>query len=140
MVNGAGLAMATMDLIQSKNGRPANFLDVGGRATDEQVVAALKIMDSDPNVESILVNIFAGIARADVIALGLIKGINALGMKKPIVLRMKGTKIDEAHEIIDDSGFNIALTEDLEEAATKVVKMADILKMAREARLNVSLL
>ena len=107
MVNGAGLAMATMDLIQTKNGRPANFLDVGGRATDEQVVAALRIMDSDPNVQSILVNIFAGIARqmcyndrADVIALGLIKGINALGMKKPIVLRMKGTNIEEAQEII----------------------------------------
>ena len=75
MVNGAGLAMATMDIISLKNGSPANFLDVGGRATDEQVVAALKIMDNDPNVESILVNIFAGIARADVIALGLIKGI-----------------------------------------------------------------
>ena len=103
MVNGAGLAMATMDLIQNKGGKPANFLDVGGRATDEQVVAALRIMDSDPNVESILVNIFAGIARyfslyfrADIIALGLIKGINALGMKKPLVLRMKGTNIEEA--------------------------------------------
>lgn len=147
MVNGAGLAMATMDLIQSKNGKPANFLDVGGRATDEQVVAALKIMDSDPNVESILVNIFGGIARywwsyirADVIALGLIKGINALGMKKPIVLRMKGTNIEEAQQIIADSGFNMVLTEDLDEAATKAVRMADILKMAREARLNVSLL
>lgn len=96
MVNGAGLAMATMDLISSHGGRPANFLDVGGRATDEQVIAALKIMDHDPNVESILVNIFAGIARADVIALGLIKGVSALGMKKPIVLRMKGTNIDRA--------------------------------------------
>lgn len=85
--------MATMDLIQAKNGKPANFLDVGGKATDSQVSVALKIMDNDPNVESILVNIFAGIARADVIALGLIKGINMLGMKKPIVLRMKGTKI-----------------------------------------------
>ncbi len=147
MVNGAGLAMATMDLIQQKNGKPANFLDLGGRAT-EQVVAVLKIMDSDPNVESILVNIFGGIARyfyfkyfrADVIALGLIKGINALGMKKPIVLRMKGTNIEEAKEIIADSGFNMVLTEDLDEAATKAVKMAEILKMAREARLNVSLL
>lgn len=85
--------MATMDLIQAKNGKPANFLDVGGKATDQQVSVALKIMDNDPNVESILVNIFAGITRADVIALGLIKGINMLGMKKPIVLRMKGTKI-----------------------------------------------
>jgi succinyl-CoA synthetase beta subunit len=114
MVNGAGLAMATMDLISTKNGTPANFLDVGGRATDEQVVAALKIMDNDPNVESILVNIFAGIARADVIALGLIKGIMETGMKKPIVLRMKGTNIEEAKQIISDSGFNLFLTEDLE--------------------------
>ena len=94
MVNGAGLAMATMDLIQTKNGKPANFLDVGGKATDQQVITALRIMDSDPNVESILVNIFAGIARADIIALGLIKGLISLGMKKPIVLRMKGTNIE----------------------------------------------
>ena len=78
--------------------------------------------------------------RADVIALGLIKGVSALGMKKPIVLRMKGTNIDQAKEIISDSGFNLFITEDLEEAATKVVKMAEILKMAREAKLNVSLL
>lgn len=113
MVNGAGLAMATMDLISTKNGRPANFLDVGGRATDDQVVAALRIMDNDPNVESILVNIFAGIARADIIALGLIKGIMETGMKKPIVLRMKGTNIEEAKQIISDSGFNLFLTEDL---------------------------
>jgi len=94
MVNGAGLAMATMDLIQTKNGKPANFLDVGGKATDQQVITALRIMDSDPNVEAILVNIFAGIARADIIALGLIKGLISLGMKKPIVLRMKGTNIE----------------------------------------------
>ena len=80
------------------------------------------------------------ILRADVIALGLIKGINMLGMKKPIVLRMKGTNIEEAQQIIADSGFNMVLTEDLDEAATKAVRMADILKMAREARLNISLL
>lgn len=97
-------------------------------------------MDHDPNVESILVNIFAGIARADVIALGLIKGVSALGMKKPIVLRMKGTNIEQAKEIISDSGFNLFITEDLEEAASKVVKMAEILRIAREAKLNVSLL
>jgi hypothetical protein len=78
--------------------------------------------------------------RADVIALGLIKGVSALGMKKPIVLRMKGTNIDQAKEIISDSGFNLFITEDLEEAATKAVKMAEILRLAREAKLNVSLL
>ena len=140
IVNGAGLAMATMDLIATKGGRPANFLDVGGRATHEQIVAALRIMENDPNVEAILVNIFAGIARADIIALGLIKGIMDTGMKKPIVLRMKGTNIEEAREIIADSGFTLFITEDLEEAALKSVKMADILKMAREARLSVSLI
>ena len=140
IVNGAGLAMATMDLIATKGGKPANFLDVGGRATDEQIVAALRIMENDPNVEAILVNIFAGIARADIIALGLIKGIMDTGMKKPIVLRMKGTNIEEAREIIADSGFTLFITEDLEEAALKSVKMADILKMAREARLSVSLI
>lgn len=99
MVNGAGLAMATMDLIKSKNGTPANFLDVGGKATDEQVIAALKLMDNDPNVEAVLVNIFAGIARCDVIALGLIKGLSILGMKKPLVLRLKGTNVDEVTPI-----------------------------------------
>ena len=132
--------MATMDLIASKGGSPANFLDVGGRASDEQIVAALRIMENDPNIEAILVNIFAGIARADIIALGLIKGIMDTGMKKPIVLRMKGTNIEEAREIIADSGFTLFITEDLEEAALKSVKMADILKMAREARLSVSLI
>ena len=96
MVNGAGLAMATMDLIKTKNGNPANFLDVGGKATDTEIVAALKIMDKDPNVEAILVNIFAGIAKCDVIALGLIKGLITLGMKKPIVLRLKGTNVEQA--------------------------------------------
>jgi succinyl-CoA synthetase beta subunit len=110
MVNGAGLAMATMDLIKMKSGTPANFLDVGGRATDEQVTAALRIMDSDPNVEAVLVNIFAGIARCDVIALGLIKGLASQGMKKPIVLRMKGTNIQEAKALIQESGFNMIFT------------------------------
>ena len=89
---------------------------------------------------ALLGTFFITILRADVIALGLIKGINMLGMKKPIVLRMKGTNIEEAQQIIADSGFNMVLTEDLDEAATKAVRMADILKMAREARLNISLL
>lgn len=93
MVNGAGLAMATMDLIQSKNGMPANFLDVGGRADDNQVFAALSIMEKDPNVEAIFVNIFAGITRCDIICLGLIRALSELGMKKPIVLRLKGTNV-----------------------------------------------
>jgi len=94
MVNGAGLAMATMDIIKSKNGSPANFLDVGGKAGDSQVVEALRIMDNDPNVEAILVNIFAGIVQCDLICLGLIKGMALLGMKKPIVLRLKGNNVE----------------------------------------------
>lgn len=121
------------------NGSPANFLDVGGKATDSEIVAALKIMDRDPNVEAILVNIFAGIARCDIIALGLIKGLTTLGMKKPMVLRLKGTNVDEARQLIADSGFNMIFTEDLDEAAIKAVKMSAILRMAKEANLNVNL-
>ncbi|KAL4464676.1 hypothetical protein ABPG74_011237 [Tetrahymena malaccensis] len=139
MVNGAGLAMATMDLIQSKNGMPANFLDCGGKADDRQVFAALKIMEQDPNVEAIFVNIFAGITRCDIICLGLIRALSELGMKKPIVLRLKGTNVDEAKQIIQDSGFNMLVTEDLSEAAEKAVKMAAILRMARDARINILL-
>ncbi|KAM3143685.1 hypothetical protein pb186bvf_004181 [Paramecium bursaria] len=139
MVNGAGLAMATMDLIKQHDGAPANFLDVGGKATDQEIVAALKIMDRDPKVEAILVNIFAGIARCDVIVLGLIKGLTTLGMKKPIVLRLKGTKVEEAKELIQESGFNMIFTEDLDEAAKKAVRMSAILRLAREANLNVNL-
>lgn len=96
-------------------------------------------MDKDPNVEAILVNIFAGIARCDTIALGLIKGLTTLGMKKPMVLRLKGTMVDEARELITDSGFNMIFTEDLEQAASKAVKMSAILRMAKEANLNVNL-
>jgi len=117
MVNGAGLAMATMDLIQSKNGMPANFLDVGGKADDRQVYAALQIMEKDPNVESIFVNIFAGITRCDIICLGLIRALSELGMKKPIVLRLKGTNVNEVttmnkhmrKDILSTKGFLVFL-------------------------------
>ncbi|KAL4446425.1 hypothetical protein ABPG74_001166 [Tetrahymena malaccensis] len=139
MVNGAGLAMATMDIIKQKNGMPANFLDCGGRADDTQVVEALKIMDNDPNVEAILVNIFAGITKCDIICLGLIKGMALLGMKKPIVLRLKGNNVDAAKEIIQNSGFNLIFTEDLDEAAEKAVKTAMIIRMAKEAKINLEL-
>ncbi|CAD8132176.1 unnamed protein product [Paramecium pentaurelia] len=139
MVNGAGLAMATMDLIKQYDGSPANFLDVGGKATDQEIVSALKIMDKDPNVEAILVNIFAGIARCDQIVLGLLKGLTVLGMKKPMVLRMKGTKVEEAKKLIEESGFNMMFTEDLDEAAKKAVRMAAILRLAKEANINVNL-
>jgi succinyl-CoA synthetase beta subunit len=96
-------------------------------------------MDNDPNVEAILVNIFAGIAKCDVIALGLIKGLTTLGMKKPMVLRLKGTNVELARELIADSGFNMIFTEDLDEAAMKAVKMSAILRMAKEANFNVHL-
>eukprot|EP01015_Nassula_variabilis_P013434 TRINITY_DN2105_c0_g1_i4.p1 TRINITY_DN2105_c0_g1~~TRINITY_DN2105_c0_g1_i4.p1 ORF type:complete len:291 (+),score=64.53 TRINITY_DN2105_c0_g1_i4:67-939(+) len=139
MVNGAGLAMATMDLIKLKGGNPANFLDVGGGAGDDQVFTAMKILNEDPHVEAILVNIFTGITRCDMIALGVIRGCQQLHVHKPIVLRLKGTKIDEAKEIISQSGFNMFLTEDLEEAALRAVKMSHIVKMAREAKINISL-
>lgn len=99
----------------------------------------MKIINDDDNVEALLVNIFAGIARCDEIALGIIKGVAELGLKKPIVMRMKGTNFDKAKALLKDCGFNIFLTDNLEEAAEKVVKMASILKMAREAKINVTL-
>jgi len=139
MVNGAGLAMATMDLIKNKGGSPANFLDVGGTASDSSVVGAMKILNNDPQVEAILVNIFAGIVRCDIIALGIIQAISEVGIKKPIVLRLKGTNIDEAKKLISDSGFNLFFTEDLEIAAERAVKMSEILRMAKEIKVNISL-
>lgn len=139
MVNGAGLAMATMDLIKEQGGLPANFLDVGGKASGETVAGAMKILNEDPQVEAILVNIFAGITRCDIIALGMIQAILQVGIRKPIVLRLKGTNIQQARQIIQDSGFNMFFTENLEEAAQRAVKMAQILKMAKEIKVNISL-
>lgn len=103
---------------------PANFLDCGGRADDTQVIEALKIMDNDPNVEAILVNIFAGITKCDIVCLGLIKGMALLGMKKPIILRIKGNNMEAAKDIIQHSGFNLIFCDDLDEAAEKAVKTA----------------
>lgn len=100
MVNGAGLAMATMDLLKIYNGTPANFLDVGGKAKGDEIVAALRILNNDANVESILVNIFAGITKCDEIAWGLIRGCVTLGMKKPIVVRLAGTNFEKAKELV----------------------------------------
>jgi len=139
MVNGAGLAMATMDLIKLRGGSPANFLDVGGKATGESVLGAMKILNEDPKVEAILVNIFAGIAKCDIIALGMINAVTKLGMKKPIVLRLKGTNIEQARQIIHDSGFNMFFTENLDEAAERAVTMSAIMKMAKDIHINVSL-
>jgi succinyl-CoA synthetase beta subunit len=121
MVNGAGLAMATMDIIKLYGEAPANFLDVGGGATKEKVTAAFKIITSDPNVKGILVNIFGGIMRCDVIAEGVIAAVKEVGLKVPLVVRLEGTNVDVGKKIINDSGLNVISADDLDDAAQKVV-------------------
>jgi succinyl-CoA synthetase beta subunit len=122
MVNGAGLAMATMDIIKLKGAEPANFLDVGGGATAEKVTAAFKIITSDPNVKGILVNIFGGIMRCDVIAEGVVQAISEVGLKVPLVVRLEGTKVQEGKDIINNSPFDVIAADDLDDAAEKIVK------------------
>ena len=124
MVNGAGLAMATMDIIKLKGGTAANFLDVGGGASDEQVVKALTIMLSDANVKAVLVNVFGGILRCDIIARGMIAVSKQQKIKVPIVVRMRGTNKDEGKKLLADSGLPVILANDLDEAAAKVVAAA----------------
>ena len=121
MVNGAGLAMATMDIIKLYGIEPANFLDVGGGATKEKVTAAFKIITADPNVEGILVNIFGGIMRCDVIAEGVIAAVRQVGLKVPLVVRLAGTNVDEGKKIIRESGLNVIPADDLDDAAQKIV-------------------
>ena len=122
MVNGAGLAMATMDIIKLYGAEPANFLDVGGGATKEKVTEAFKIITSDPNVKGILVNIFGGIMRCDIIAEGVIAAVQAVGLKVPLVVRLEGTNVELGKQIIRDSGLNVIAADDLSDAAMKVVK------------------
>lgn len=122
MVNGAGLAMATMDIIKLYGAEPANFLDVGGGATTEKVTAAFKIITSDPNVKGILVNIFGGIMRCDVIAEGVVQAVKDVGLKVPLVVRLEGTKVEEGKKIINESGLNVIAADDLDDAAQKIVK------------------
>ena len=121
MVNGAGLAMATMDIIKLYGESPANFLDVGGGATKEKVTAAFKIITADPNVKGILVNIFGGIMRCDVIAEGVIAAVKEVGLKVPLVVRLEGTNVELGKKIIRDSGLNVIPANDLDDAAQKVV-------------------
>ncbi len=121
MVNGAGLAMATMDIIKLHGGDPANFLDVGGGATKERVTAAFKIILSDPNVQGILVNIFGGIMRGDVIAEGVVAGAREVGLSVPLVVRLEGTNVDLGKKILAESGLPITSADDLADAAQKVV-------------------
>ncbi len=122
MVNGAGLAMATMDIIKLYGSEPANFLDVGGGATTEKVTAAFKIITSDPNVKGILVNIFGGIMRCDVIAEGVVAAVKDVGLKVPLVVRLEGTNVDLGKKIINESGLNVIAADDLDDAAQKIVK------------------
>lgn len=122
MVNGAGLAMATMDIIKLYGAEPANFLDVGGGATTEKVTEAFKIITSDPNVKGILVNIFGGIMRCDIIAEGVIAAVKDVGLKVPLVVRLEGTNVELGKQIIRDSGLNVIAADDLSDAAEKIVK------------------
>ena len=122
MVNGAGLAMATMDIIKLYGEEPANFLDVGGGATKEKVTAAFKIITADPKVRGILINIFGGIMRCDIIAEGVIAAVKEVGLKVPLVVRLEGTNVDLGKEIVARSGLNVISADDLDDAAQKIVK------------------
>ena len=124
MVNGAGLAMATMDIIKLAGGEPANFLDVGGGANAEQIRNAFKILMSDKNVKAVLINIFGGILRCDVLAQGVIAAVKELGVPVPIVIRMEGTNVDEGKRLLKESGMNFTTADSMGEAATKVVQLA----------------
>jgi succinyl-CoA synthetase beta subunit len=124
LVNGAGLAMATMDIIKFYGGRPANFLDVGGGATTERVTEAFKIMLRNPELQAILVNIFGGIMRCDVIATALVEAARVVGLKVPLVVRLEGTNVDLGKKILAESGLAMISANDMADAAEKVVKAA----------------
>ena len=124
MVNGAGLAMATMDLIKLHGGEPANFLDVGGGATSERVAAAFKLILSNRNVSAILVNIFGGIVRCDLIAQGIVAAVQEVGVSVPVVVRLEGTNVDKGRQMLADSGLDIIAATDLTDAAKKAVAAA----------------
>jgi len=123
MVNSAGLAMATMDIIQYAGGRPANFLDVGGGANEEQVRHGFEIILSDANVRAVLINIFGGIMRCDIVANGVIGAVRSLGTKVPVVVRLKGTNVELGQQILRESGLNFAVADDMKDAAEEVVAL-----------------
>jgi len=137
MVNGAGLAMATMDIIKLHGGSPANFLDVGGGATANQVKEAFKIITGDPKVNAIMVNIFGGIMRCDVIAEGIIAAARELNLTTPIVVRLQGTNVDEAKVMIGSAGLKILPVDNLDEAARLSCKLSKIMAISRDAHLDV---
>jgi succinyl-CoA synthetase beta subunit len=124
MVNGAGLAMATMDIIKLAGGEPANFLDVGGGASADQIRNAFRILLSDPKVHAVLINIFGGILRCDVLAEGVIKAVTELGVSVPVVIRMEGTNVDEGKRMLGESGLNFTTADSMGEAAQVVVELA----------------
>jgi succinyl-CoA synthetase beta subunit len=124
MVNGAGLAMATMDIIKYVGGEPANFLDVGGGADKDQIVAAFKIITADPNVKGIFVNIFGGIMRCDTIAEGVVAAVEEVGLDVPLVVRLEGTNVELGKQIIDESGLNVVSAKDMKDGAMKIVELA----------------
>ena len=125
MVNGAGLAMATMDIIKLKGSSPANFLDVGGGASKEKVSGALKIIISDKDVKAILINIFGGIMRCDIIAEGIVEAVNEMKLDKPLIVRLEGTNVERGKEILSCSGLEIITAKDLEDAAEKAVDIVE---------------
>ena len=124
MVNGAGLAMATMDIIKLAGGNPANFLDVGGGASAEQVENAFNILLSDPNVRAVLINIFGGIMRCDIVAAGVVEAAKKMGIKVPVVVRLEGTHVEKGQEILRNSGLNFLVAKDMKDAAEQVVAAA----------------
>lgn len=124
MVNGAGLAMATMDIIKYVGGEPANFLDVGGGADKDQIAAAFKIITKDPNVAGIFVNIFGGIMRCDTIAEGVVAAVEEVGLEVPLVVRLEGTNVELGKQIINESGLNVVSAEDMKDGAVKIVELA----------------
>lgn len=121
MVNGAGLAMATMDIIKLRGGSPANFLDVGGSASEAQVTEAFRVLTADARVKALLVNIFGGIMKCDVIAAGIVAGAKAVGLRVPLIVRLEGTNVEQGKRILRESGLNLITADDLDDAATKAV-------------------
>jgi succinyl-CoA synthetase beta subunit len=128
MVNGAGLAMATMDIIQHFGGMPANFLDVGGGATREKVTAAFKIITSDPAVRGIFINIFGGIMKCDTIASGVIAAVKEVGLSVPLVVRLEGTNVEQGKAILRDSGLNVVSAADMADGAKQIVALSGAAK------------
>ena len=137
LVNGAGLAMATMDIIKLNGGTPANFLDVGGGATPQAIKSAFDLITSDSKVTAIFVNIFGGIVRCDAIAQGLIQVVNEMNLRIPIIARLQGTNMEAAHKLVNESGLKIFSIEDLQDAAEKAVQFSKLVKQARDIDVNV---